>query len=135
MLIMNNITLRIHHIVCMQSFIGKGYSEKFVQNFHNIIQFLRANPLCKCITLVNHCDDLCKYCPNRLNSNNCKNEQFIHYLDTSYQNILQINYEIKYSLNEINNILKGNLNIKTFNTICNNCQWFDICNKLIKNII
>lgn len=132
---MNDITLRVHHIVCMQSFIGKGYSEKFVHNFRNILQFLKANPLHKCITLVNYCDDLCKYCPSKLPNNNCRDEHFIQYLDTSYQNILQINYEIKYSFNEINNILKYNLNINKFNTICNNCQWFCICNKLIKNII
>ena len=132
---MHSITFRIHHIVCMQSFIGKGYNKEFTENFSNILQFLKSNPLYKCITLVNHCDDLCKYCPNRLQNNICNKESFVQYLDTSYQAILNINCNNKYSFKEINNIVKNNLNVNIFKNICSNCQWFSICNKLIKNII
>ena len=129
------ITLRTHHVICMQSFIGKGYSKEFTENFSNILQYLKLNQNQKCINLVNYCDDICKYCPNRLYNNQCKNEIFIKYLDNSYKSICNISYTTQYSLNEINTIIKDNITINKFNKICSNCQWFGICSKLIKNII
>ena len=129
------IVLRVHHIICMQSFIGQGYSEEFVRNFSNIINYINSNPYQNCISLINYCDDVCKYCPNKLSSNKCKNETFINYLDDSYKTICNLNYNIHYSLNEINTIIKNHLTISKFKTICSNCQWFGICSKLIKNII
>ena len=119
----------------MQSFIGKGYSKEFVQNFSSIINYIKSNPTQNCISLVNYCDDICKYCPNKLSNNQCKNETFIKYLDNSYKTICNIDYNIKYSLNEIDTVIKNNLTINKFKTVCCNCQWFGICFKLIKNII
>ena len=133
--LMVNITLRTHHIICMQSFIGKGYSKEFTENFSHILRYLKQNNNQKCIRLVSCCDDICKYCPNRTNNNQCKNELFIKHLDNSYKLICNFSYIKQYSLDEINTIINNNLTINKFNTICNKCQWFGICSKLIKNIL
>ena len=129
------ITLRIHHVICMQSFIGKGYSEKFVSNFDSILQYIQINHNKKVISLVNYCDDICKYCPNKLNNNKCINEEFINNLDYSYKIICNFDYSAKYSLDEINNIIKNTLTINKFKETCNKCKWYGICSRLIKNII
>lgn len=132
---MINITVRVHHVICMQSFIGKGYSKEFTENFSSIIQYLKLNPIQKCIKLVDYCDNICKYCPNRTQSNQCKNEIFIKYLDNSYKSICNFSYAKQYSLDEINSIIKNSITINKFKIICSKCQWFGICSKLIKNII
>ena len=119
----------------MQSFIGKGYSTEFIENFSSIIQYLKLNYNQKCIKLVNYCDDICKYCPNRTQNNQCKNEVFIKYLDDSYKSMCNFSYNKQYTLSEINTIIKNNLTINKFKMICNKCQWFGICSKLIKNIL
>ena len=169
---MVKIYLRIHHVICMQSFIGKGYSENFVQNFSNILNYIKSNPLLKCIYFVNCCDDICKCCPNKLyqnihnneqyvkylddsyesssnkcknkkyikylnnsykaSSNQCKDEQYVKYLDNEYKFVCKFKYNTKYSLYEINNIIKNNLTMNTFEKICYKCRWFEICKKLIK---
>ncbi len=132
---MQEITLRTHHVICIQSFIGKGYSNKFIENLSNIINYLKLNNNQKCIKLSNNCDDICKCCPNKLHSNTCRKEEFIKHLDESYKQICNFDYNTQYSLEELNNIIKNNLTIDKFKNVCGNCEWFFICSKLIKNII
>ena len=52
------IELRPHHILCFQSYIGKGYSSDFTDNMDYIVSKLRENPkeeLC----LVDGLDHIC----------------------------------------------------------------------------
>ncbi|MBR1944158.1 MAG: DUF1284 domain-containing protein [Alphaproteobacteria bacterium] len=132
---MTLVVLRTHHGVCMQSFVRKGYNKIFIENFSNIMKFFNSNPLYKCIKLTNSCDHLCEYCPNKLYNNKCKYEKFVQYLDNSYQAIFNFDRKRQYSFQEINYIVKNNLNINIFETICSNCKWFYICKKSLKKIM
>src|SRR3989338_5500080 len=58
--------IRAHHLLCMRSFQGKGYSEEFVDNFYKVIDELKKNPLVK---VVNKPDAICEKCPH--NKNGC----------------------------------------------------------------
>ena len=55
--------LRPHHLLCLQTFVGRGYSEEFVEHMTLVKRQLTANPL-TLITLVSGTDDLCSHCPN-----------------------------------------------------------------------
>jgi uncharacterized protein len=51
------IRLRPHHLLCMLTFVGKGYSPRFVENYHAIAKRLSAG---ETIEIVEGPDDLCQ---------------------------------------------------------------------------
>lgn len=54
--------LRPHHLLCTQTFTGKGYSADFVENMQAITAFLRRGPDAA-IELTFGADCLCAKCP------------------------------------------------------------------------
>ena len=57
------IRLRPHHLLCLQTFVGHGYSEEFVQHMTLVKKQLDTDPRTP-IALVSGADDLCCHCPN-----------------------------------------------------------------------
>ncbi len=55
--------LRPHHLLCLQTFVGHGYSPEFTAHMTIVQKQLTTDPLTP-ITLVNGPDDLCGHCPN-----------------------------------------------------------------------
>lgn len=55
--------LRPHHLLCLQTFIGHGYSEEFVQEMTSVKRQLALDPVTP-IQLVDGADMLCRHCPN-----------------------------------------------------------------------
>ena len=55
--------LRPHHLLCLQTFVGHGYSPEFTAHMTIVQKQLTTDPLTP-ITLVNCPDDLCGHCPN-----------------------------------------------------------------------
>ena len=55
--------LRPHHLLCLQTFTGHGYSEEFVRHMTTVQERLFADPLTP-IELVHGVDELCAHCPN-----------------------------------------------------------------------
>ena len=58
--------LRPHHLLCLQTFTGHGYSEEFVRHMTLVKRQLTREPQ-TAIELVNSVDDLCAHCPNNMN--------------------------------------------------------------------
>ena len=61
--IKQTICLRPHHLLCLQTFVGHGYSPEFTAHMTIVKKQLNTDPLTP-ITLVNGPDDLCAHCPN-----------------------------------------------------------------------
>ena len=61
--IKHTICLRPHHLLCLQTFVGHGYSPEFTAHMTYVKSLLDADPHAP-ITLVNGPDDLCGHCPN-----------------------------------------------------------------------
>lgn len=57
------IHLRPHHLLCLQTFIGHGYSKEFVSQMALVKKSLMRNPSLT-IELTTGADDLCRHCPN-----------------------------------------------------------------------
>ncbi len=49
--------LRAHHLLCMQSYVGKGYSAAFVDNYDDVVRRLNAG---EDLLLVAGPDDICQ---------------------------------------------------------------------------
>ncbi len=126
---MNIIYLRPHHIMCINNFVGKGYSDEFVENMHTIINALENGAQ---IIFKNSCDDLCEKCPNRIDTL-CESESKIISLDINTNRILSIEYNKLYTYislkQKYSNIIKTEEDIKS---VCGDCCWIDICTKNIK---
>ena len=57
--------LRPHHLLCLQTFTGHGYSEEFVRHMTLVKNELARDPLTP-VELVEGVDDLCAHCPNNM---------------------------------------------------------------------
>lgn len=57
--------LRGHHLLCVQGFMGMGYSDSFVEKMKEIVTELRNDELDFPITVVAGFDNACMACPNR----------------------------------------------------------------------
>ena len=55
--------LRPHHLLCLQTFVGRGYSDEFVSRMTLVKRQLTEDPDTP-IVLVIGADDLCAHCPN-----------------------------------------------------------------------
>ncbi|MBP7796670.1 MAG: DUF1284 domain-containing protein [Elusimicrobiales bacterium] len=62
---MNHIKLRPHHLLCIEGFIGKGYSDDFVSNMKAVIEKLDKNPQ---VLLADGSDEICRKCPKNINN-------------------------------------------------------------------
>ena len=53
--------IRAHNLLCIQGFVGKGYSPEFIANMTQVIESLGdATP----VTVIDEPDVLCAACPN-----------------------------------------------------------------------
>ena len=53
--------LRAHNLLCIQGFVGKGYSPEFVANMTRVVESLGPGAP---VTVVDEPDVLCEACPN-----------------------------------------------------------------------
>ena len=126
---MNSIYLRPHHIMCINNFIGKGYSDEFVDNMRNVIALLENGAE---IIFKKSCDNLCEKCPNRI-CNICESENKIIALDCNTISKLSLKYHNSYSFPELNKKYTNTIKTeKDIEEVCGDCCWIDICKNNIK---
>ncbi len=120
--------LRAHHLLCMRSFQGKGYSREFVKNFYKVIDKLKRNPS---ITVVNRPDVICEKCPH--NKNGCvkkgpKSELRVRKKDNEFIKALSLTLNKTMKANRIKEITEK-ITKEGIKKLCRNCQWLDYCVK------
>jgi len=59
------VELRAHNLLCIQGFVGKGYSPEFVANMTRVIESLGDETR---VTVIAAPDALCSACPNLADS-------------------------------------------------------------------
>ena len=123
--------LRPHHLMCTQSYAGKGYDEDFVKIMDKITYELRNNKECL-INIVFSTDDICVACPNMLDINLCKTNEKVNNIDSKV--IKYFNLEEKeYIYKDIVNYIKNNITLEIMDDICKECEWYNIseCRSII----
>lgn len=136
--------IRAHHIFCIQGFIGKGYSEQFIDNMENIIEKINSCNLL--IEVTNTPDCICTACPKlkiidsqsenaKISPIGCEVETKVKMLDRKVADSLGIDFGKHYRYSELLEKLKY-IDEETFDDVCSECQWYNLgyCKKRIIGI-
>ena len=135
--------LRPHHLLCLQTFVGHGYSEEFVQQMTSVKRQLTLAPHTP-VQLVDGADMLCRHCPNcadghctsdkpalfdRLVSAKIKKSEKISLSRTSESNYGDI-FSDSFILHGIPEYLT--LSHALLEECCPGCEWKDLCFRVIE---
>ncbi len=115
--------LRAHHLICNLCFQGKGYDERFTQNFITIHRTIKQQAAM--MEVVNGCDDICLTCPNKID-NLCRHEPKIKKMDEIYRVNLQLKIGKIISLQQLKTLIKNYLTIENFHSTCKTCSWYQL---------
>ena len=124
----NNVSglhLRPHHLLCLQTFVGRGYSEEFVEHMAFVKRQLAADPLTP-ITLINGADDLCVHCPN------CVGGQCTSEKPAMFDRLVEKKLAVLSSCREPVPMLEGipyelHITENLLAACCPGCEWKDLC--------
>ncbi|MDF2880513.1 MAG: hypothetical protein K0R54_1070 [Clostridiaceae bacterium] len=127
------LNLRPHHLLCIQSYIGHGYSEEFVENMDKIVLHLNDDTSIK---LVKTTDDICKACPNNLGNGKCQYESKVCKFDAGVLTTFNFKDNYVYSYKFLLGTLKEKLTQENFKNICGNCEWYShgYCSTIYENL-
>lgn len=130
------INFRPHHLICNLCFQGKGYSEKFVQNFLVIHQQINQVPEQSIIKLVAGVDDICACCPANINGQ-CEQATTVEQLDQGYLSKLKFKIGDIVSLAELKTRIKKFMLLQDFQQVCSSCSWYSlgVCEKKIGEVL
>ena len=135
----NIIKFRPHHFLCVLTYIGKGYSQNFTDNFDALVDQLNSG--INKIQLVSGPDDICT--PRLCDKNDichCYDAQMtqtdIRALNDlrhlkSFENI-QIGSVITLTQDIIKDMRQA-YKANAIRTACKDCEWFDICTDISQN--
>lgn len=115
--------LRPHHLLCTQSYRGKGYSMEFIENMNYITNILRSDKPTN-INLVFSTDDICTKCPLKISDGVCKDDYKVQVIDKKVIEYFELEekiYDYKSIINKINEKITEDI----FNDICSTCNWCD----------
>ncbi len=120
------LTLRGHHLLCLQGFQGYGYSDDFIKNMICINNLRKSQNTT--ISITNKADDICRCCPN-LKNNLCQDEkQNAQIVKMDNQIISKIDTAKEYNaLKLFEEIARIFCSKKSVESICNHCGWHEEC--------
>lgn len=119
-----NIALRPHHLLCIQNYIGKGYSDAFTAHMEEVIGMLGKDPQ---IQLVTGCDELCSACPHNAGGV-CDSADDVDRLDQGVLDTCGLTPGQREHWSVLSAAAKELvLQTEQFEKICSACQWYEIC--------
>jgi len=133
------IHLRPHHLLCILTYIGEGYSKVFTENFTNIIESINAGE--KDILITKGADDICT---PRLNDpedcHHCHEDRMIKRDAKALGDISKILNRKKPAYGEILTLdhdlikkLRQSFKKNEIRSACSQCQWHDLCSEIAEN--
>ena len=128
------VRIRAHHLLCLLSFSGDGYSDSFVEKFHELAGIYRGpNSI---IEVLDCPDDACAACPHISPENGCMSprdgpESEVRRLDHAVLNMLGI----KPGIHRTDDLHAGIAKVSEtdLHATCKLCSWYDEtdCQRLI----
>lgn len=115
--------LRPHHLLCLQNYRGRGYSESFTDGMNAVALRLRTQPE-TLVRITEGADTLCRSCPNRRGREclSCRPALF----DKNVRQTFQIRNGNIMSWKEAEEIIAP-LTGGKIRQLCPSCQWQNIC--------
>lgn len=127
------IKIRPHHLLCLNFFIGYGYSDKFTKHMANLkAQLEESNPETE---ILSGEDMFCEECPH--NKGKCESYEKVNALDENVikESGIKPGDTMRYfEFEEIirNKIIKAG---KLESVCANTCEWASICKKSVRQVI
>jgi len=126
------LTIRGHHLLCIQGFRGLGYSSEFISNFTQIVKTIHSNQNVY-LKLVCNADDICKCCPH-LQEGKCRKYddavEHVMSMDLAVLGLLQISSDSIISAGEayarLAKVVKRNGAETIVKRICTGCEWMSL---------
>ena len=119
------IKLRPHHLLCTQTYRGKGYSEDFVENMDKITSILRNNPE-TLVDIIASTDDICEKCPRLVEKGMCATDDKVNRIDSKVMKYFGV-HETTYVYGDIVDEINRKANALIIKDICGECEWYSFC--------
>lgn len=129
------ISLRAHHLLCMLTYLGKGYTPGFVSNYSKIIKSLNDGAV---ISLVFGPDDICQPMLNE-ETCHCHNES-VHSRDQ--EALVEIGHVLNRQLtigdcvrldgHDLQN-MRDAFKAGAIRSACDACEWHGLCSDIALN--
>ncbi|MGJ7028340.1 hypothetical protein HNR54_000689 [Methanothermobacter sp. DSM 3267] len=120
-----DITIRAHHLLCIQGFQGYGYSEEFTENMELVIRKLRSRPSVS-VMIVDSADEICTACPFMDGEACMMGDESVKGMDSKLMEILGIRSGDIRDYSELESELK-NMEASLIREVCGDCSWIDVC--------
>lgn len=118
------IKIRAHHGLCFCYFMGKGYSNAFIENMTDVKKRLEENPL---VYITTQEDIVCSKCPNNMKGI-CKTEEKVRKYDKQVLSKCHISDGDILPYENFNRLINQNiLQRNQRKEICHDCQWDHLC--------
>ncbi|WP_123053215.1 DUF1284 domain-containing protein [Clostridium sp. JN-1] len=124
------LTLRAHHLLCIQGYRGYGYSKDFTKNMDKIVYSLKKDTSIQ-VKIIAKTDIICSCCPYNIGGKSCCNQYKVNYLDKEVLDLFQIVKNKVYYYRDLLDIIYKKITYESFKNICSTCQWFhyEYCKK------
>lgn len=127
------VKLRPHHLLCILTYIGKGYSEGFVANFNDIVKALNAGAHIK---LIKGPDDICAGCTPTSADYHCQDDditeqdrQALTDIKALFPDIIKENQPFILGKDAIIRLRQAFAQ-KQIRNSCQGCPWYDLCSEI-----
>ena len=117
--------VRPHHALCAQFFVGKGYSDAFVDRMYRILSALGRDGAE--VTLTDGCDAICEACPHNL-CGVCETEEKVGAIDRRALAATGLSFGDTLSWRELSARITDRILAQgRLSDVCRNCEWIDLC--------
>lgn len=123
-----SIEIRPHHALCAQFFVGKGYSEAFVNHMYRVLESLSLDGAL--VTLADGCDEICTACPNK-HGEVCETEAKVRGIDRRAAEAMGLNPGDSLLWRDLCSLARQKIiDPGKLEEICCDCEWIGLCNGL-----
>jgi uncharacterized protein len=129
------VSIRPHHLLCLLTYLGKGYTQEFVSNYNGIVVRLNAGEE---IEIISGPDEICQPMLSELDCH-CHNESV---RDRDLIALSEIGMALGVTYNtddrfvvsrQMLSALRTAFAAGTIRTACDGCEWHDLCTGIAKN--
>lgn len=121
--------LRAHHLLCLQTFVGEGYSDAFCANMAE--QKRRAAEEDRFV-LADSCDDICLACPER-RGGLCRTQEKAARYDAAVAARLGLHAGEEVSWRALSERVRNEIfRPGLLPSVCGDCRWQSLCRKILQ---
>lgn len=116
--------IRPHHLVCIEFFVGNGYSDEFTSNMRNVIRTLALDPI---LTSTAKADGVCAKCPNMIDGV-CKTCDKVDRYDREVLKAIEVADGETAKYTELQKKVREKIIYSgKRESICGDCEWSELC--------